>query len=122
MKDRGSRHEEDVVLLLNKGKQGITHLIFGRTGIIILLLAIQIVLLVLAFVKLQELYFSSAVLLSLVVALVEISRKGNPTVKLSWVLLTMAVPVFASPSIFWSMRTWATGWPISGCGKSTGRR
>ena len=96
-KEKGFRHEEETVLLLNKGKQGIVHLIFGRTGVIILLLAVQIVLLVLAFVRLQELYFGSAVLLSVVVALVEIGRKGNPSVKLSWVLLTMAVPVFAIP-------------------------
>lgn len=96
-KEKGFRHEEEAVLLLNKGKQGIVHLIFGRTGVIILLLAVQIVLLVLAFVRLQELYFGSAVLLSVVVALVEIGRKGNPSVKLSWVLLTMAVPVFAIP-------------------------
>ena len=57
--EKGFRPEEDVVLLLNKGKQGIVHLIFGRTGVIILLLAVQIVLLVLAFVRLQELYFGS---------------------------------------------------------------
>ena len=95
--EKGFRSEEDVVLLLNKGKQGMFHLVFGRTGVIILLLLLQIVLLVLAFVKLQELYFGSAVLLSVVVALVEISRRGNPSVKLSWVLLTMAVPVFAIP-------------------------
>ena len=95
--EKGFRSEEDVVLLLNKGKQGMFHLVFGRTGVIILLLLLQIVLLVLAFVKLQELYFGSAVLLSVVVALVEISRRGNPSVKLSWVLLTMAVPVVAIP-------------------------
>ena len=47
-KEKGFRHEEEAVLLLNKGKQGIVHLIFGRTGVIILLLAVQIVLLVLA--------------------------------------------------------------------------
>ena len=99
-KEGGARHDEDTVLLLTKGKQGLFHLIFGRTGMILLLLAGQIALLVLGFVKLQELYFGSAGVLALVVALVEVSRKGNPSVKLSWVLLTMVAPVFTIPFYF----------------------
>ena len=33
-KDRGISREEEPVLLLDKGKQGIFHLIFGRTGVV----------------------------------------------------------------------------------------
>lgn len=85
------------MLLLHKGRQGVFHLIFGRTGVIILLLLVQLGLYLAAFRWLQELYYGPAILLSLIVALVEIGRRGNPSVKLSWVLLTMAVPVFAIP-------------------------
>ena len=96
-KEKNFRNEEDTVLLLDKGKQGIFHLIFGRTGVIILLLLVQLGLYLAAFRRLQELYFGPATLLSLAVALVEISRRGNRSVKLSWVLLTMLAPVFAIP-------------------------
>ena len=96
-KEKNFRNEEDTVLLLDKGKQGIFHLIFGRTGVIILLLLVQLGLYLAAFRRLQELYYGPAILLSLAVALVEISRRGNPSVKLSWVLLTMLAPVFAIP-------------------------
>ena len=96
-KDRGISREEEPVLLLDKGKQGIFHLIFGRTGVVILLLLVQLGLYLAAFMRLQELYYGPAILLSLVVALVEVSRRGNPSVKLSWVLLTMLAPVLTIP-------------------------
>ena len=96
-KDRGISREEEPVLLLDKGKQGIFHLIFGRTGVVILLLLVQLGLYLAAFMRLQELYCGAAILLALVVALVEVSRRGNPSVKLSWVLLTMLAPVLTIP-------------------------
>ena len=96
-KEKNFRNEEDTVLLLDKGKQGIFHLIFGRTGVVILLLLVQLGLYLAAFMRLQELYYGPAILLSLVVALVEVSRRGNPSVKLSWVLLTMLAPVLTIP-------------------------
>ena len=69
-KDRGISREEEPVLLLDKGKQGIFHLIFGRTGVVILLLLVQLGLYLAAFMRLQELYYGPAILLFLVVALV----------------------------------------------------
>ena len=45
--------DEDAVLLLNKGKRGLGRLIFGRTAIIILLLAAQFLLLFFGFWQLK---------------------------------------------------------------------
>ena len=73
-KDRGISREEEPVLLLDKGKQGIFHLIFGRTGVVILLLLVQLGLYLAAFMRLQELYYGPAILLSLVSRL---SRKAR---------------------------------------------
>ena len=43
--------DEEAVLLLNKGRRGLLRLIFGRTAVIILLLAVQVALL---FVRSEE--------------------------------------------------------------------
>lgn len=44
-KENRGAWEEDAVLLLNKGKRGFFRLIFGRTTVVILLLAAQFILL-----------------------------------------------------------------------------
>lgn len=103
MKREGeSRFEDGHVLLLHKGKRGLMRMVFGRTMVIILLLAIQVLLLFAAFYRLGEYYFGSAILLSLVVSLAIINRPGKPTVKITWILLITLVPVFAIPFYFFA--------------------
>lgn len=97
-----SRFEDGHVLLLHKGKRGLMRMVFGRTMVIILLLAIQVLLLFAAFYRLGEYYFGSAILLSLVVSLVIINRPGKPTVKITWILLITLAPVFAIPFYFFA--------------------
>lgn len=99
-KERDGHFEEDAVLLLNKGKRGLLRMVFGRTMVIIVLLAVQVVLLLVGFLRLGELYYGSALAASLVVALVVISRKANPSIKITWIFLILVVPVFAIPFYF----------------------
>ena len=47
--EKMSSLDKDTVLLLNKGKCGLFHLAFGRTAVIIVLLALQVALLFSAF-------------------------------------------------------------------------
>lgn len=79
------------------GKKGIFHIIFGRMGIILFLLLIQLGILMVAFGKMQEYvvyaygFFS---LLSAATVIVIINRQGNPAFKLAWMVPITLVPVF----------------------------
>ena len=94
--------DKEAVLLLNRGRRGLRHLVFGRTAVIIALLAAQAGLLAAGFLRLGEyLVYGGSLLLSLVMALVVINRPGNPAKKITWIFLIMLVPVFAIPFYFY---------------------
>ncbi|MBS6195665.1 MAG: cardiolipin synthase [Clostridiales bacterium] len=83
--------------IVEKGKKGAFHIVFGRTGVILLMLLIQIGILVVAFGKLQEYvvyaywFFS---LLSAATVIIIINRPGNPGFKLAWMVPITLIPVF----------------------------
>jgi len=86
----------DRVLRLEKGKRGLLRVIFGRIGIIISLLMLQIILFALLVKWLDgvtEVWFGSAAI-SLIVIIKLINDNENPTAKLTWVMLIMLVPLF----------------------------
>lgn len=100
-KNREDHSEGEAVLLLNKGKRGLLRMIFGRTMVIILLLVLQVVLLAAAFLRLGEYYYGFAALAALMVSLAVVNRRRqNPAMKITWILLIMAAPVFAIPLYF----------------------
>ena len=97
-KEKRNFWDEEAVLLLNKGKQGIFRLIFGRTTVVIALLAVQFILLFVGFYRLRDYtYYGGSLLVGLIVALIVVNRKGNPAVKITWIMLIMMAPVFAVP-------------------------
>jgi len=93
--------DKDAVLLLNKGKRGLFHLAFGRTAVIICLLAVQVALLFIGFLRIGKIFYGGSMLLSLAVALVVVNKPGNPAAKITWILLIMLAPVFAVPFYFY---------------------
>lgn len=83
--------------IVEKSKKGFFHIVFGRTGIIILMLLIQLGILFLLFEKLQgyALYaYGVFTLLSTATAIVIINRPGNPGFKLAWMVPMIIAPVF----------------------------
>ncbi|MDO5401492.1 MAG: cardiolipin synthase [Eubacteriales bacterium] len=89
--------EQDKILLLEKGKRGLLRMIFGRTGIIIGLLAVQVLFLLAGLQWLASLFpylwaLSMVVAVGVVVYL--IGSDDNPAFKLSWMLLMLVVPIF----------------------------
>lgn len=98
---RERNFEEDAVLLLHRGRRGLFHLLFERTGLILLLLLLQIGLLVLAFVRIGEYYYGSALTASLIASLVVINKPGDPTIKITWLLLIFLLPVLGIPLYFY---------------------
>jgi len=89
---------EEKILLLNKGKRGLGRLIFGRTAVVLLLLAAQVLMLFAGLWRMGEyVVYGGSMLLASIVALIIINKPGNPAVKVTWILLIMLAPVFAVP-------------------------
>lgn len=101
LEEKRAHLNEDAVLLLNKGKRGLFRLIFGRTTVVILLLAAQVLLLFVGFWKLNgSIVYSVSSLLGLAVTLTIVNKPENPAIKITWIVLIMLVPVFAVPFYF----------------------
>lgn len=79
-----------------KGRKGIFYVIFGRTGIILLLLLLQIGILFVAFSKLSD-YITYTywffTVLSVIAVVCIVNRKGNPEYKLAWMVPITIFPI-----------------------------
>jgi len=107
LEEKRAHLNEDAVLLLNKGKRGLFRLVFGRTTVIILLLALQVALLFVGFWKLNvSIVYGASSLLGLAVTLTIVNKPENPAVKITWIVLIMLVPVFAVPFYFFVSMEW----------------
>ena len=84
--------------LLKKGKRGILNVIFGRTMLVVLTLALQIGLLVVIFSSLQSMqsmlpfYYALLLLLYGVAILHLVNKNSEPTTKITWILLVVLAP------------------------------
>lgn len=91
------RESETGQQIVEKGRKGVFHAVFGRSAAIVLMLLIQVVILFIAFGKLQEYivyaywFFS---LLSAATVIIIINRPGNPAFKLAWMVPITLIPVF----------------------------
>lgn len=85
------------ILLLETGKRGAIRILFGRTGIIILLLALQVLLLFYVFRFLEEIIPYVVVTLlvfTVIMVLNVINSEHNSSVKTTWIVLFMLLPGF----------------------------
>ena len=84
---------------MKKGQKGIVHAIFSRFGIIIMLFAFQALLLFSTLIWFQsfmsELFFGG-LLLGLFVSTYILNTRSDPSAKLTWIVLVMALPVFGT--------------------------
>ena len=91
------KDDDNSILLLEKGKRGLLQIIFGRTGIIIVSLIVQILFLFLAFYKLEgamPYFWGGNTLLSAAIVLSLFGNDDNPTIKLTWFFILSVLPVF----------------------------
>ena len=91
------KDEDNGILLLEKGKRGLLQIVFGRTGVIIVSLVLQILFLFAAFYKLEgamPYFWGGNTLLSAAVVLSLFGNDENPTVKLTWFFILSVLPVF----------------------------
>ena len=106
-KEKRTHLDEEAVLLLNKGRRGFFRLIFGRTTVVVLLLAAQFGLLFAGFYWLRDYtVYGGSMLAGLIVALIVVNRPRNPYIKITWILLIMLFPVFAVPFYFYVDADW----------------
>lgn len=81
------------------GKRSLLSIIFGRTAIIILLLALQFAGIFAMFVHFEryiEIAYGGLAVVSAVMAVYVANTKDNPAIKLSWTALILVAPVFGS--------------------------
>lgn len=84
---------------LEKGKKGLLSIVFGRTGIIVLMVLMQIGFLLVGFEFLGRYVFATywgAELLALMLVVHIISKRGNPAFKIAWIVPILTVPVFGA--------------------------
>jgi len=84
-------------LIGKKKSRGFLRVLFSRTTVIVLLLAIQIFLIVEVFIYLQSIMvpiYGSSLLLGLLAVIYILNREGNTELKLAWVIPLLLVPVF----------------------------
>lgn len=97
MNDKKENGQE--VLLLEKGKRGLLRMLFGRTGIILLLLIVQILIIFSMFQYLARFIpyvFGGFVVFTVLMVLNVINKDYDPTVKLTWIILITLLPAFGS--------------------------
>ncbi len=83
--------------LLKKGQKGIIHAVFSRFGLILLLLAAQILILFGIFRWFEEFLphiFGGTILFTFVMVIYLLNSRINPTAKITWLIVIMLLPVF----------------------------
>ncbi len=81
--------------LISKGRRGLLHFIFGRSLLVVLMLAVQIALLVGAFNSLQSAmpyYYATLILLYGGMILHVVNKSSEPYTKITWILLVVLAP------------------------------
>ena len=87
------------ILLLEKGKKGLLRMLFGRTGIIMVLLLVQFLILFSMFQYLARFIpyvFGGFVVFTVLMLINVINKDFEPTVKMTWILLITLLPAFGS--------------------------
>ena len=96
---RGKNFErkDGEIRLFEKGRRGILRMVFGRTGIVILLLLLQVLVLFAVFQFLKNLIpyvFGTLLVFTIIMVVYVINTEHNATVKMSWIILIMLPPGF----------------------------
>ncbi|MCM1334862.1 MAG: cardiolipin synthase [Bacteroides sp.] len=95
MANKQNRRKE--LHLLKRGRQGIFHAIFSRFGLVLILLILQFLILFEVFLWFGNLlphFYGGSVLFSAVVVLFLLNGRENPSVKITWLVVIMLMPVF----------------------------
>lgn len=98
-KNEVAKQEKDTRVILEKGKQGMFHVVFGRTVVVLLLLVLQVhILFVLGnFLESYMIYYvGGGTFLALMLILYIINRRDAPEMKIAWIIPVALIPVFGA--------------------------
>ena len=101
MKKEGDTMNDDVkdvgLHLLTKGKQSVFKIIFSRTGLIVLLLVIQVLFLLAIFGMFEEFIphiYGAVILFTLFMILYLLNSSIDASAKITWLVIVMFIPIF----------------------------
>lgn len=90
-----SSHNNSGIRLVEKSKRGILHVLFGRTMLILVLFALQIYLLFLAFQSLRPFMpYIYGLLMAFYIGIIIrlVNKSSDPTIRITWILLIVLLP------------------------------
>ena len=93
MNDAGANNKNG---LLEKGRSGILHVIFGRSAVVLVLILIQLILMFLVFDYFRKsvpYFFGGHLIIALALVFIVLNRPSNPAMQLSWVVIIMISPI-----------------------------
>lgn len=96
---------------LEKGKKGLLSIVFGRSGIIVIMVLIQIAFLLIGFQLLREYVFAAywgAEILGVLLVINIINKPGNPAFKITWIVPILTFPVFGALFYLFFNEQWET--------------
>lgn len=91
--------KKNSITLLEKGKKGVIHMVFSRFGIVLLLLALQVLFLFGLFFKFRQLaphYLGFASIFYLVMIVVLVNSDHDASSKITWLIVMVLFPVFGA--------------------------
>ncbi len=89
--------------LLKKGQKGFFHAVFSRVGIMLVLLALQVLFMFMAFFRFAQFLphvLGSAAVFTVFMVLYLLNSRLDPTAKITWLVVIMLLPVFGA-LLFW---------------------
>ena len=85
--------------LLEKSQRGLVKALFGRTGIIVLMLVVQIALLVVVYQQFYDFVpqlYTAMVVISIIAVFYLLNNSIDPSAKITWLIIIIVVPVFGA--------------------------
>lgn len=95
---------DENVLRLEKGRRGALNILFGRTAVVLFLLLMQFAVIVAGLRWLEHYwgyYYFAIIAISLAVGIHILNSPGDPTGKLTWMVLVIATPLFGAVLYLW---------------------
>jgi len=85
--------------LLERGHKGLLRALFGRTGIIVLMLLVQIALLVVVFQRFSEYapqLYTAMIAISIIAVFYLLNNAIDPSAKITWLIIITVIPIFGA--------------------------
>ena len=97
------------ISLVKKGQKGVLHLVFSRLGLILLFLVLHLFLLFCGFYWFREILlhiYGGTFLFSAVMVLSLLNSRMDASVKNTWLLLILLLPIFGALLFWYTQRDW----------------